>query len=207
LTHGLTLHFARKPLLKMGLSHYPVFVIHKYSRLKAYKILNYPQGTVLERMSFLVTCSSKEHAADVERRLHYLARGKIKQDHFASQSEGSKKSREAYALFQAAKDFVLNVSRLNPAEPHVQQMEAGLDFLLKRDYKWDQIGTWPILSSSDLTVRKKVRPPCTALTFRLVSWSVKHHIFHTIKHKSYSKANCFGMFGEQSILDHTIPKT
>ena len=78
--------------------------------------------------------------------------GKIKQDHFASQSEGSKKPREAYALFQAAKDFVLNVSRLNPAEPHVQQIETGLDFLLERDYKCDQIGAWPILSSSDLTV-------------------------------------------------------
>ena len=50
------------------------FFIHKYSRLRAYKILDYPQGTVLEHMSFLVTCSSKEHAADVEHRLHYLAR-------------------------------------------------------------------------------------------------------------------------------------
>ena len=56
---------------------------------------------------------------------------------------------------------------------------------------------------------KKVRPLCTALTFRLVSWPVKHHMLHTIKHKSYSKANCFGMFGEQSIRIsktwHTVP--
>jgi hypothetical protein len=72
----------------------------------------------------------------------------------AKEANGSKKSRETYALseLQAAKDLLLNVSRLNPAELHVQEMKRHSTVARNRLRlpleKRLQIGAYPVFFRS-----------------------------------------------------------
>lgn len=73
----------------------------------------------------MVQCSTREHATDLERRFHYLASTKLRQNYFSVSDSGKKKTRETYALGEMPKikGMLLTLSKLNPHELHVQEVK------------------------------------------------------------------------------------